>query len=446
MYHKMKLTFCVLLTVLVMSACGSLQQSTVSFVPSSTATIIPTLKSTATTISTPVPIATSASSATIIPVPSATTKPTAGSIVPFRGVASLAGLLDDSTGEVQLHVLANDSIWIISSQSAIHWDGQEWKIVLPETAGQLVSLDNKGELWVLPQDTSEISAWHDGKWTTYSADSGWKDAGYFEKNWWAPAPWGVVRSADGTLWVPMAQDVRSFDGDTWSSYTLEDMGFPTPEMEDFSIVHDLAIADGGAEVWVGECYYSGPGPMGGGGVRWYDGQAWRGADAPVGKKCVSALAVDPAGDMWLGVPDAIWRYEHTSRSWTEYSLPEGLLSGYNFTHPRQLIIDEAGDIWVIMQMCGGASCDGGANLYRIHDEEWSLIIDAAYWSSSFKQLVLDGNGQGWLFWEGMFYQLDDTTLKPITSITVLGVDMSPDGAIWVVAGSGENASLQVLEP
>jgi streptogramin lyase len=123
-----------------------------------------------------------------------------------------------------------------------------------------------------------------------------------------------------------------------------------------------------------------------------------------------------------------------------------LLSEFNFTHPQQIIVDQVGDVWVGEQMCGGASCDTQANLYRIHNGEWSLIIDAAYWLSSFKQLVLDGNGQGWLFWEGMFYRLDGDLLEPISSITARGIDVSPDGSIWVVAGTGDEASLQILTP
>ncbi len=361
-------------------------------------------------------------------------------------MASLAGLLDDSTGEVQLHVLANDSIWIISSQSAIHWDGQEWEIVLPETAGKLVSVDDRGNLWVMPQDTSEIETWQDGQWTTYDEDSGWTSMGPFINNWWAPVLWSVYIDGGRTIWVPMEQEVRSFDGSKWKTYSLEDMGFPLPEMEDVGIVLNLTTLEDSSELWVGECYYSGPGPMGGGGVRWFGGESWHAVDAPISSGCVSVLTFDQAGNFWLGVSENVWRYDHTSQSWTEHSLPADLLSGFNFTHPRQIIVDQADDVWIGEQMCGGASCDGQANLYRIHNEEWSLIIDAAYWSSSFKQLVLDGNGQGWLFWEGMFYQLDDTPLKPITSITARGVDVSPDGSIWVVAGSGEDASLMVLIP
>jgi hypothetical protein len=347
---------------------------------------------------------------------------------------------------VQVCAPTDGSVWVVTGQAAMRWDGQAWEVVLDESAGVLAAVDDSGRLWMLPQDTRKISAWQDGQWISYSADSGWTDPGNFEMSWWATNPWSVYTDAGGTLWVPMEQDVRSFDGNVWRVYTLEDMGFPVPEMEDVSNVHNIITMEDTAEVWVGECYYSGPGPMGGGGVRWFDGQTWQGGDAPVGSGCVSAMAVDQMGDVWLGLSDIVWRYEHAGQSWTAYSLPEALLSGFNFTHPRQLIIDQAGDVWVIEQMCGGASCDGPVYLYRIHDGEWSLIIDAEYWSSSFKQLVLDGNGQGWLFWEGMFYQLDGNPLAPFASIEARGADVSLNGSIWVVAGSGQEASLQVLKP
>jgi hypothetical protein len=380
------------------------------------------------------------------PAPTVTTKQPAEDTGPFRSVTSLSDLLSDPTGEVQVRALADGKVWIITSQAALRWDGSDWKLAYSTSTDMQAALDDGGQLWVLYPGLSEISALHGDDWLIYGAGKGWVSAGTFERNWWAPGPWSIYKDKDGMLWVPMAQDVRFFDGNRWRIYTLADMGFPAQEDVDISIVHNIAMAKGGAEVWVGECYYSGPGPMGGGGVRWFDGKTWQGTDAPISSGCVSAMHVDDAGDVWLGTADVIWHYKHAGQSWTEYDLPKELLSGYNFTHPRQLIVDQAGDVWVAMQMCGGASCDGAANLYRIHAGEWSLIIEAEYWSSSFKQLVLDGNGQAWLFWEGMVYRLDDRPLDPFASIQARGVEADPHGTIWVVAGSGDATSLQVLTP
>ena len=372
--------------------------------------------------------------------------PTAEPASPFKRVTSLAGLLPDPTSNVQVRPLADGSVWIIASQAVLRWDGQAWETVLSEGGTFLAAVDDGGRLWVLRQDTSQIDAWQDGQWTTYSASSGWVDALTYEPNWWAPTPWSAYSGAAGALWLPMGRDVRLFDGKKWTLYTLEDMGFPPPGSEDLEVIHRLAMRAGGAEVWVGECYYSGPGPMGGQGVRWYDGETWHGADAPVGAKCVSAMQVDPAGDVWLGASGVVWRYQPASQEWTSYNLPEALLSGYNFPHPRQLIVDGAGDVWVIMQLCGGASCDGPAHLFRIHDGQWSLVIDSPDWFTPFKRLALDGTGQAWLFWDGAFYRLGAESMQSSASIAAHGVGVGPDGRLWVVAESEGAPTLWLLEP
>jgi hypothetical protein len=144
--------------------------------------------------------------------------------------------------------------------------------------------------------------------------------------------------------------------------------------------------------------------------------------------------------------DVIWRYGYADQSWTPYRLPEALLLGYNFTHPRQLIVDRVGDVWVIMQLCGGASCSGPVHLYRIHDGEWTLIIDAQDGFMPLKQLALDGSGQGWLFWDGTVYRLEGESINPVASIAARSVDVSPDGRIWVVAEHENDATLWILEP
>jgi streptogramin lyase len=150
--------------------------------------------------------------------------------------------------------------------------------------------------------------------------------------------------------------------------------------------------------------------------------------------------------VWLGAYEIIWHYEHASQTWADYRLPEELITDYNFAYPRQIIVDQVGDVWVIMQMCGGASCGVAENLYRIHNGEWSLTITADYSQTGLRQLALDGNRQGWLVWEGMVYRLGDQPLEPFEQVEARGVSISPNGLIWVVAGSGDDASLQVFEP
>ena len=259
-------------------ACGQFQQSIVSPAPSSTSTVTLTLEPT----QTPAPTYTLVPLATPTTTATQSTSRTAEDTGPFRRVTSIPDLLPDPSEDVQVRALADGSVWVITNDAVMRWDGLTWEVVLSESGDVLAAVDDGGRLWVLRKDTSKIAAWQDGQWTTYDDNSGWTDAYTSEPSWWAPSPWSAYSGPAGTIWLPMARDVRAFDGKKWSLYTLEVMGFPPPEWDEMDIIHRIAMREGGAEVWVGECYYSGPGPMGGQGVRWFDGKTWHGEEAPVG--------------------------------------------------------------------------------------------------------------------------------------------------------------------
>jgi hypothetical protein len=443
MTQHMKMTLCITCFMFTTIACNLLQSSNVIPAPSITPTLTPPLE--------PTPTQFSPSTLTPLPTPTATYTPSAPQLIekagPFRLVTSLAELLPDPETDVQVKALADGSVWLVTSQEVLRWDGQIWETVLSESEDMLAAVDDDGQVWVLRQDMSKIDAWQNGEWTTYGNESGWTNASISEVGrWWAPVHWRSTNSVGDSIWFPMESDVRLFDEKRWTLYTLEDMGFPLMNSEEIGIVHTLATSEDSAEVWVGECYYSGPGPMGGKGVRWFDGKTWQGEAAPVGSTCVPVIEVDSSGNVWLGAPDVVWRDEPAGQTWTSFYLPEALLLDFNFTFPRQLVVDGAGDVWVMMQMCGGASCDNPAYLYRIHNGEWSLAIDSQDWSMPPKQLAVDGSGQGWLFWDGTVYLLDGDDLQPAASLEARSVDVSPDGRVWAVARYEENLALWVLEP
>jgi hypothetical protein len=430
-----KVSFCAALVLISALACKLLQSPTSTPAPPISSTLKPAVTNTLAPLSFPTSIATD------------TATPTGERKGPFRRVTSLAGPPPDSTTDMQVQPLADGSVWVITSKDARRWDGQKWEEHVVFGVDTVpASVDESGRLWVVRQGPSEIAALQAGQWTVYEADSGWSPEYTPGTSGWAPAAWNVQSGAAGTVWLPMGRDVRVFDGERWNQYSLEDMGFPPPESDDMDVVHRIAMGDEGKQAWVGECYYSGPGPMGGQGVRWFDGETWRGAGAPVGSTCVSALAVDTAGNVWLGAYDVVWRYEPDSQEWTSYRLPEELQSGYNFAYPLQLIVDKAGDAWALMQMCGGASCGVAERLYRIHDGEWSMMIEAQDGFSSYGQLALDGSGQGWLFWNDRVYRLEGETMDPVAIMAARGAGVSPDGKVWAVAEDEGEASLWALEP
>jgi hypothetical protein len=218
----------------------------------------------------------------------------------FQRVTALPVPLPDSYSEVQVVAPADGTAWVITGQGAQRWDNMSWEAMLSEEEGGLASVDDRGRLWVLLLNTGEIAAWQNGDWAGYGAENGWTEPPTAAEMAGTLASWRAYTDPAGMVWLPTSRDVRAFDGEKWSLFTLEDMGFPPPEMEDLGVIHLLAMGGDGADVWVGECYYGGPGPMGGQGVRWLDGETWRGADSPVGQTCVSAITADLTGNVWLG--------------------------------------------------------------------------------------------------------------------------------------------------
>lgn len=440
MTRRKKLLLFATLLVLSTLACRQLQPPTATPVPSGA----PMLQFTPEPALTSTPTRSLAPSTLTPKHPPTATEPLVDSGL-FQRVISLAEPFPNPSEEVQVRALADGSVWVITSQSVARWDGQVWNSVHLMEEGTLADVDESGRLWLFRQDADEITVWQAGQWITYGAGSGWTSARASTKGWWVPRPWRVTLGKNATIWLPTESDVRFFDGKRWTIHSMEEMGFPTSEMENEGIVHEIALVDGGAQTWVGECQYTGPGPVSNPGVRWFDGATWRGADAPVGPSCVSVVDVDLAGNIWVGARNTVWRYEPARQKWTPYRLPEASLSGYNFTYPRDILVDRSGDIWVILQYCGGASCDTVSRIHRIHAGVWSQVFETHDWWTPLKQLALDGSGQGWLFWDSVVYQLGDKVI-PVAALPAQGMDVSPDGKVWVVAGGENNASLWLYAP
>lgn len=64
----------------------------------------------------------------------------------------------------------------------------------------------------------------------------------------------------------------------------------------------------------------------------------------------------------------------------------------------------------------------------------------------FQQMVLDGKGQAWLFWDGTVYQLLGDEVIPVAELAALGVDVGSDGKLWAVSSHENDGALWVLEP
>jgi hypothetical protein len=329
---------------------------------------------------------------------------------------------------VRLQTACDGTPWLVTDGSAAQFRDNEWTVELTELAGRVIGIDRDGRFWVVGEDFGEISAWDGSSWTAYGAGAGWAP---IADTWYRHVGWGRCDPA-GRFWLTTSQDVRVFDGGTWTVFTPEDMGIGQFPSESCVPQFQITILESSGDIWIGHCEWAGVGPCGGQGARWFDGSAWHGADSPVSNGCVAALEEDSAGNVWLGLDDVLWRFEPGSGNWAEFVPPETPPLGYR-RHGAilGLTVDAFGRKWVVEFLCGGAGCDAHA-VYHVRDGLWTLLSRA---EDVYYVLVLraatDAAGRAWLFGD-IVYRLTETDYSPAAFLTPTSVAVDPAGRIWFI--------------
>jgi ligand-binding sensor domain-containing protein len=302
--------------------------------------------------------------------------------------------------------------------------------------GQLVWVDKTGRVWSVNEQADQISHWQGGTWVTYDRESGWQPI----FDWFAQVGSSEADSS-GNLWLSTSQDVRFFDGESWETYIPEDMNMPPPEFEDVATEIILQVLEND-EVWVGSCFWSGPGPFSGAGVRWYDGEAWRGADSPVAAGCVTKIEEDSQGRVWVALEDELWRYTPQREEWTRFQAPEPE-EAQRYGYATEMVVDLEENVWIILAECGGASCFVGSVPYRMQDGEWQQFadrIDTDMW-----RLLLDVKDRIWIFSEAGISRIQDGEPSLEAQLYATHYTADSEGRLWIVTGIEEQQLLWVAD-
>jgi hypothetical protein len=353
----------------------------------------------------------------------------------------LIGPVPSLLGEVtRLRAGPDASLQVLGAGGYLVWREGHWSMQLLDRALVLVGVDDSERMWLIDaEDGSKLYTWDGGP------DYALEDAG------WVPVPGplslqgrGTLTGAAGRVWLATDQDVRSFDGERWSTFSRQDLGMLAPADQDVEGTFTLELAGDADQVWVGECDWGGPGPRGGGGARWFDGDRWRGADSPVASGCVLAIGEDRMGRVWVGVDSELWRYDPDVDDWDHVAPPQPP-TGYRFMSIADLALDPASEPWPLFPLCSGASCVIADTRYHLYNGEWRQIGEP---SSDPQSLAFDGHGTPWLFLGGRLYGIQDNRLVDTAAVDLFPEALTVDSAGWVwVAGRqpGEGSGLWVLE-
>jgi len=332
----------------------------------------------------------------------------------------------------RLHASPDGALWLITDQSVARLVDDAWALYLTDFAGELAGIDASERIWIVSEDSSEISARDGASWTVYGADEGWLPIPLNDERY-RDVGWGQS-GGSGRFWLATSQDVRLFDGDRWTVFAPEDMGMGEVNDEAQWAAFVLRVSKSTADVWVGECNWGPPGPFGGQGVRWFDGQTWHGADSPVASGCATVIEEDGLGRVWMAVDETLWRYDPTYGNWIPFTPPKPPVAWTRFGFAHAIALDPSDNPWPAMVLCG-ASCYGKIVLYHIHDGIWSQIGEAREYYGVLPphQLVTVASGQLWLFWEEGVYRIAGNLAEPVTNLYVKSVTVDAAGQVWLVA-------------
>lgn len=390
--------------------------------PATITTHIPTTSPAPTGTSTPLP------TSTVTPSPTTTSTP--GPLGPFLPVS--LGEDRPSGNLLDWRVAPDGTLWLATDRELASYTQGSWR-KHPPYGDVLLGFDDAGRAWVSFEDGASIAAWDGDAWTVYGPQSGWTSAGPVRRM----GPYStfgeeIVTDERGWIWIVTQKDVRFLVHDRWTIFTPEGAGFtPSPEMiqEGFGYrLRDIAL-DRVGDVWVTDCAWIGPGPMGRG-ARWFTGNQWRGDKTEeVSSGCIEDIEVDSYGRIWIGIDGELIRYS-PSEGWEDLGHPEFNPEwGMRWGWISDIALGADGTAWVNWSPCGGASCDTGLSiLFALRDGEWVFVSDRGPF-----ELTLDSEDGGWLCSGDGLFHISGEIIQPIYLENNLDcrVEVDAAGQLWL---------------
>jgi len=312
-----------------------------------------------------------------------------------------------------LSIGPGNEVWAGTETGLSCFDGAQWKSFriadgLPDDAVNSIAVSPGGVVWI---GTAKGLGRYDGVlWTRWTTNDGPR----------TNSVTAIAAGRDGKLWYGMddyreSGGVGYFDGKTWDSpETLR-------ELDQFAI--GGIAADNNGNVWIGA--FDRRAAIGDLRVFRYDGSVLTtcAASGDLAGKKVSALAIGPKNDLWVGTDQALHRFDGTvwkrcgktdgmpessinaiafgpdgmvwagtrdglycsqTGIWTRISTPEGM--------PVDIVgvaVDSGGAVFVIF----GAS--NGNGFYRFKDDTWTPVNISAERIIPLQTVFVDSRDRLW---------------------------------------------------
>ena len=334
------------------------------------------------------------------------------------------------------------SLWLQTQQQILTFKDNMWEIVLADIPGKLAGVDPYGLIWVINQDGNSISSWDGNIWNTYSEESGWTHLSEYSFVKWRP----IIDQYE-QMWIVTSEDLRVFDGQGWECFSPKDIGFTHPLEAEEDVLPDLYLKylARSEELWVGSCNWTGAGPIGGQGVRRYDGYSWEEINSVFSSGCTEAIEEDGDGSIWFGLDGDVWRYDPETGTQDKFAAPPTPFEGSSiFAWVGNIVVDTDNTPWADLGVCGGGGCGFGTILYHLDQGEWIEVIQEDY---TYHEIFFDQSGNLWLSTPGGIFKIVDNYLEmfielPMTSNSVV---KSPDGQIWFLVTRDDRRELWTLK-
>jgi hypothetical protein len=385
--------------------------STITFTPTRTNTVTPTPSKT--------------------PIPSNT--PTA--FIFDQGIFERAFVMDQVIPGIinRLQAADDGSFWIAAPYAVGRYEPDTKIFSQVNLDDPVIGLTRDGKAWILPDSGTPLQVWDGVGFAFYNQTNSWLPP----QGYGAPSPLEAAfsRDFDGNVWLTTDYDVRRLRGDQWQIFLPELIGFELPYRKTISTSFVLANSQISNLAWVGSCNWSDRLRLDGDGVRQFNGTAWTEVNLPADKGCVTAIAADQAGFLWVGMDERLWRYDEKLDAWSEFTPPDlDPINYIGFSHGAVLDITISPDdsAWVLYELCGSPGCQTRQIRYRILNGLWTPIHDSSQISPP--QLLFDKNSTAWLLEQYEISRLENSIFKPVAWIDWIEATTDAEGTVWVMNG------------